>query len=89
MVTKDTMNNKHLHLVECHICDAKIFIEFVNITLHRFFLYEAAAKLGWVTSMGQNGIFICCEECYPKAFDTSVGNVGRLKKEYHKYYIKE
>lgn len=52
MVTKDTMNNKHSHSVECHVCHAKMFIEFLDICVPIFFLYEAAAKRGWATSMG-------------------------------------
>lgn len=38
----------------------------------------------WAGSFQKQGYFVCCPECYPNAFDTSVGEVGRLKPElYH------
>ena len=45
----------------------------------------AASQHNWAMGNGEYGILLCCPDCYPKAFDTSVGSVGRVRPEYMKF----
>ena len=73
------------------LCPNTTEIDISNLWAQEFYYIceYAVRKRNWAMSY-RYGTFICCEECYPKAFDLSKGGqVGLLKEEYEKLRIKE
>jgi len=51
--------------------------------------FIASTRHNWAYSQGAHGAFLCCEDCYPKAFTLEFGgSVGKLREEYKKYSTK-
>ena len=76
------------YILRCMLCPNTTIIDISNFPNKEFyFICMWAAKMrNWAMSSGVDGHFICCEECYPKAFDLSKGGlVGFLRDEYKKY----
>ena len=80
------------YVVECMLCENTTTVEAkfaVKPTFDALCCYAARNK-NWATSYSIHGTFICCEACYPKAFDLSKGGqVGILRPEYEKLARKE
>ncbi len=76
------------YVLRCMICPNTTTVDISNFANKEFyFICEyAARKRNWAMSYGIDGLFICCEGCYSKAFDLSKGGqVGFLKDEYKKF----
>ena len=76
------------YVLRCMLCQNTTVIDISNFQSKEFYYIAdyAARKRNWASSYGAEGTFICCEECYPKAFDKSKGGeVGFLREEYKKY----
>ena len=79
--------------VWCMVCGATVALDAPNAVVKTlphpaplFMRAEIAAREhDWAIGNGEYGILLCCPDCYPKAFDTSEGNVGRAKPEYMKF----
>jgi hypothetical protein len=80
---------KVLFKTKCFACKDPVEIKVdERIIDNTYMIYTLIAKeKNWAFSWAKGGVFICCQECYPVCFDTSVGSVGFLKEEYNKYRI--
>lgn len=81
-------NASHADWNGCVECMAPGCSESVKVNAHEGIsfhdlCYIVARKHDWAMSNNANGVFVCCPKCYETAFDTSVGQVGRLRPEFY------
>lgn len=67
--------------MDCMVCDNTIEAQLPHDKLSFVDkVWIVAREYNWVMGQGEFGIFICCPDCYPKAFDRSKGgSVGFLR----------
>lgn len=66
----------------CMVCQDTTELDLPDHVPFHSFAWSVAAMKSWVMSMGDHGIFLCCPDCYLKAFDRSEGNVGKLRDKF-------
>jgi hypothetical protein len=78
-------------IIKCMVCDNSVKTELPHEQLSlQEKAWLVARHENWAMGQGKYGIFICCPDCYPLAFDRSKGgSVGFLRAEYEKYATKQ
>jgi hypothetical protein len=67
-------------IVKCMLCERT---EKVPVNDWLLAVFMVVSRLEWAMSQNKDGVFVCCEACYPEAFDLSKGgSVGFLKEKY-------
>lgn len=76
------------HEVKCMLCQKTTKIEGQEDWPFWLVADMAARNKAWATSRSSKGVFICCPDCYPKAFTLEFGGrVGQLRKKYWKLAV--
>ena len=72
-------------IIGCMLCSNTTTIDTYEEMPFWLMADMVAREQNWATARSSRGVFLCCQECYPKAFTLEFGgSVGRLRRKYWK-----
>ena len=78
-------NEEEEKVVKCQLCPATVTFSAPKAWDYHTLVWVVSKEKNWAMSQSKEGIFVCCPDCYPRAFDRSKGgSVGFLRPKFKK-----